>query len=50
MELQYFPTKIDLLERDTKLFRRTGLEAELRARAVAEETLAKTVGVLREGK
>ena len=27
------------------IYRRTGLEAELRARAVAEETLAKTVKI-----
>ena len=32
------------------IYRRTGLEAELRARAVADESLSKTVGVLKEDK
>ena len=30
------------------IYRRTGLEAELRARAVADESLSKTVGVLKD--
>ena len=32
------------------IYRRTGLEAELRARAVGDEGLIKTVGVSKEGK